>query len=163
MENVSVYTDGSSKIGEDAGWASVLFIGDKKPLIFYGHLESGTNNQGELFGIIVGALLIRKAKLKECTIFTDSKYSIGVLVGRNQAIENRDLIHLGKKVISKTNISGHALSVKWVKGHSGIEGNELADKYAKYGRYKQEMLPSDAVVKYFNSTESIIEYLRRAL
>ena len=163
MIKSSVFSDGSSKIGEDAGWASVLYINENKPIIFYGHIPKGTNNQGELIGLICGALLIKKAKLKSCCVWSDSQYSIGVLIKRWNAMENQDLVHLGRRMISKIKMSGIDLSVKWVKGHSGVEGNELADKFAKYGRLKQEMLPNDAVVRYFDDVESIMNYLEGAL
>lgn len=155
---IEIHVDGSSTLNPRcAGWASVLLAEGKKPVIFYGHLEGGTNNVGELFSNIVGFSMLKMLN-KPVTLFTDSKYSKGVLSGETTAVVNFEIVELGKSVLSQ--IPKCNLSYKWEKGHSGIFGNDLADKFAKMGRNKKEILfTPDYVVKYFESRKSVEEYI----
>ena len=106
--------------------------------IFGGQLDT-TNNQMELSAAIEGL-----AALKEpCSVelFTDSKY---VMDGITQWIQNwkkNNWRTAAKKDVKNKElwqkldqlISQHRVQWHWVKGHSGDEGNEIADLLANKG------------------------------
>jgi len=79
------------------------------------------------------------ANLRNITIFSDSQYSIDCVTKwaygwkskswtkKGGEIKNLDII---KKSHELYDIIKNKITVKHVKGHSGIEGNELADRMA---------------------------------
>lgn len=162
---VEIFTDGSSsqKPFKFAGWAATLLIEGQKPIIYYGYLgEGSTNNQGELLGVMVGVWLYKAYKKPEgVELNTDSQYSIGVLRKGNNYFTNENIIELGKELLKEIPYS--KLPIKWVKGHSGVFGNELADKFAGYGKKQTKIKSNDYVTRYFESKEEILDFLQRGL
>lgn len=163
MQILEFFSDGSSDNikAKNAGWASVFIPEGRKPLILYGHLETpATNNHGELIGIIGCAYLLKKMELSTqkrfCSkITSDSEYAIGCLDPQSNWMpsKNQDIIHPGNLLL---NSCSSIISFKWVKGHKGIEGNELADKFSRFGRLQQVMNDPRYVTKYFNSKAEIM-------
>lgn len=160
--DIEIYSDGSShfKPIKEAGWATAVLQPDQDPIVYYGYLEGGTNNTGEMLGIMVGACIAKRIK-GHTTILSDSEYAIGVLSGQKHAASNLELVSLGKSLLQSVS-HGKIKELKWVKGHSGVYGNELADKYAKYGRDQKIMTPNDMKVKYFPDTEAVINFIKGA-
>lgn len=168
MSTLNFFCDGSSdnrvKI---AGWSAIFMPESGKPSVWYGHLEHpSTNNHGELLGIMASfsmGLLFQNSIQKpihKLLITSDSQYAIGSLdpaSGWNGA-KNLDLIGLGMETRSKIHAN---IELKWVKGHKGNEGNELADKFAGYGR-KKFIVTNDPRynVRYFESKVSIVDQIR---
>ena len=132
----------------------------KQPIIYYGHLEGGTNNTGELIGVIVGGALAKRVP-DSLVLKSDSEYALGVLTKGWSINTNISLIQLGKGLLKTLN-RGKISEFKWVKGHSNIYGNELADKYAKYGRDRQAMRPTDMQVRYFANTDEVLKFIEGA-
>lgn len=164
MKYIEIYTDGSSINKEKiAGWSTCVMLPDGKRIIYYGHLSPGTNNTGELYGIVVG-LAIAKRLHGRVRINTDSEYSKGVLFDGNQAISNKEIVSIGKRMRNRFRSGTHPVC-RWVKGHSGVEGNELADKYAKYGRDQQKMRSPDSETQilYMGSELRLRKFLEEAL
>ena len=163
----SFYSDGSSdNVREkNAGWSSVLWpiVEWQKPIIWYGHLEPvSTNNHGELLGIMGCAGMLKtlggKYPYSAVDLTSDSEYAIGCLRLDSawDPIKNRDLIDLGRLLLNNLEVS---INFHWVKGHKGNPGNELADKFAGYGRKK--MVVNDPRYKsvYFGSKQEIVDRL----
>jgi len=139
MKQVIMYTDGACRGNPGpGGWGALIkFEGSSKEM-FGGKLDS-TNNQMELSAAIEGL-----AALKEpCNVdlFTDSKY---VMDGITQWIHNWKKNHwrtAAKKDVKNKElwqrldelINFHLVQWHWVKGHSGDEGNEMADLLANKG------------------------------
>ena len=139
MKQVIIYTDGACRGNPGpGGWGALIkFEGSSKEM-FGGKLDS-TNNQMELSAAIEGL-----AALKEpCNVdlFTDSKY---VMDGITQWIHNWKKNHwrtAAKKDVKNKElwqrldelINFHLVQWHWVKGHSGDEGNEMADLLANKG------------------------------
>jgi ribonuclease HI len=148
MKNeVIIYTDGACKGNPGiGGWGAVLKYKDKNKKI-YGYQDNTTNNRMELTAAIK-ALDILKEK-SQVVLYTDSKY---VMNGITLWIDGWKKNHWktsSKKIVKNIDLwklvdslnSFHIVEWKWVKGHSGNTGNEIADELAnlailEYGEKK---------------------------
>lgn len=136
MKEITLYTDGAclSNPGK-GGWAAILSYGTVVKELS-GNDPETTNNRMEMKGIIEGLRALKEPC--SVTVFSDSQYIVnnirGVhiwrqrnwrLKGSNKPVKNRDL---WEELDSLCRI--HSVTFKWVKGHSGIPGNERADVLA---------------------------------
>lgn len=125
------YCDGSGTTGDKpAGIGCYINRVVDKPLFFAENIGPGTNNRAELCAIW-RALRTFPDVSQKLLIRTDSEYAIGSLTKDWARNKNEELI---------TNIRldlGHRrgnVRFEHVDGHSGVEGNEVADKLAAIGR-----------------------------
>ena len=136
---VVIYTDGACRGNPGpGGWGvSLRYNGTKKSL--YGGDEQTTNNRMELMAAIQGLESLKRS----CSInlYTDSKY---VLEGVTKWMVNwkkRNWTTAAKKPVKNVElwkrldaaVDNHDINWVWVKGHSGDEGNEMADALANQG------------------------------
>lgn len=136
-----IYCDGacSNNPGE-AGSGLALYDGSDLPKLFYGRYEKmGTNNTAELDAFYKALLLASESRAKEIIIFSDSKYSIDCITKwaygwknkgwskKGGEIKNLEIIKLSHTLYESIK---DKIEVKHVKGHAGVEGNELADRMA---------------------------------
>lgn len=138
-EPVVIYTDGACRGNPGpGGWGVVLsYKGATKEL--YGGEKETTNNRMELTAVI-NAL---EALTKPCAVqlHSDSKY---VLQGITEWLENWK--KRGWKTANKSAVKNedlwrrldaakerHEIEWLWVKGHSGNNGNDRADRLANLG------------------------------
>ena len=139
MKQVIMYTDGACRGNPGpGGWGALITYEGSTKEVFGGQLDV-TNNKMELSAAIEGL-----AALKEpCKVdlFTDSKY---VMDGITQWIHNwkkNNWRTAAKKDVKNKElwqkldelINFHLVQWHWVKGHSGDEGNEMADLLANKG------------------------------
>ena len=139
MKQVIMYTDGACRGNPGpGGWGVLLkFNGTQKEI--FGGSSSTTNNKMELKAAIEGLRLLTEP----CSInsYTDSKY---VMDGITQWINNwkkNDWKTSAKKDVKNKELwqeldnlmDYHDVKLHWVKGHSGDEGNEMADMLANKG------------------------------
>ena len=133
---VVIYTDGACRGNPGpGGWGVILSYRDRDKTL-NGFDPETTNNRMELTAAIEGL----RALSRSCDIdlYTDSKY---VIQGINEWIENWK--SNGWKTAAKRPVKNvdlwqllhqqdkhHRVNWHWVKGHTGIEGNELADALA---------------------------------
>jgi ribonuclease HI len=136
-----IYTDGAciKNPGGPGGWGYVCDVNGLPRREMCGGEPSTTNNRMELMAVI--AALESLEGSHSVTLFTDSKYVQKGISGwingwkRNgwktatgQPVKNRDLwVRLDDAA------SRHLVKFKWVKGHAGNAGNELADHLANKG------------------------------
>ena len=135
-EEINIYTDGACKGNPgQGGWGAILQYKNNIKEIS-GYAEHTTNNIMELTAVIKSLDLLKE----ECHVVltTDSNYvkngitdwinnwkSNGWRTANKQPVKNKDLWQQLDALSSK-----HHIEWKWVKGHSGNPGNELADQLA---------------------------------
>jgi ribonuclease HI len=135
IEQSAIYIDGSCQ-GTDGGWG-VVFYCNGLTIERGGAANNTTNNRMELQAAIEACQLYREVKLLtdvKLPIFTDSQYvQKGITCWINSwlrngwkggTVKNQDLWEQLLK------FNNPALDWKWVKGHSGVKGNERADLIA---------------------------------
>jgi len=140
--NISIYCDGacSGNPGR-AGSGLALYKNGEKPVLYYGnYVANGTNNIAELNALYKALLLADEMKTDEkVMILSDSKYSIDCIstwaygwkknnwTKKSGEIKNLELIKNAHNLYEQIK---DKIIIKHVKGHAGIEGNELADRMA---------------------------------
>ena len=136
MKRVSIYTDGAcSGNPGPGGWAAILvYNGTEKELS--GAESPTTNNRMELMGAIAG-LEALKSPCK-VALYTDSQYVKNGITqwihnwkkkkwktADNKPVKNIDLWKRLDEAAGRHDMEWH-----WVKGHSGHDYNERADRLA---------------------------------
>jgi len=129
-----VFTDGACQGNPGpAGAGAVVKLADGRVLEDSRALGIATNNVGELTAVDMALDLLEGAgvaKEAEIALFTDSKYTLGVLTQGWKAKANRELIlGLRERLASWPNFE-----IQWVAGHVGLPENERADALAVQGR-----------------------------
>jgi len=136
LKFIEIFTDGACKGNPGiGGWGAILIYKDHKKEIC-GCCKNTTNNIMELTAVIKAL-----DSLKEpCHVIltTDSNYvkdgitnwihnwkSNGWRTANKKPVKNKELWEQLDNQKSK-----HHIEWKWVKGHSGHPGNEMADKLA---------------------------------
>lgn len=139
MKKIIMYSDGACRGNPGpGGWGAVLRFGEHEKKLHGGNRET-TNNRMELTAAIEGLNALNETCAVQ--LYTDSQYvRKGVLewlegwkkrgwkTAAKQPVKNKDLWQLLDEAIQRHEITWH-----WVKGHSGNEGNELADELANLG------------------------------
>jgi len=134
-----MFTDGACRGNPGpGGWGAILRFGKVEKELKGGEPET-TNNRMELTAAIE-ALNALKGRRK-VTLHTDSKYVMdgitewmpnwkkrGWKTAAKKPVKNQDLWVALDEAISR-----HDIEWRWVKGHNGTPGNELADELANRG------------------------------
>lgn len=121
-----IYTDGAySQSRNRGGYAFVVNENDKFVKKYYRGINDATNQQTEMLAVISAfRYLLKHSQIPEVTIITDSMYVVGTTTKNWKINANKELwalyFNLYDQVKDKVNF-------KHVRGHQGIEGNELAD------------------------------------
>jgi len=144
IEHIRIYCDGAcSGNPGNAGSGLAIYSNKKNPVLLYGaYEEEGTNNIAEL-NALHQALIIASQTSSEniISIFSDSKYAIDCISTwayswkkngwskKGGEIKNLELIQETHFLYEKLK---NKIEIIHVRGHKGIEGNELADRMAVY-------------------------------
>lgn len=156
---LNIYTDGSARdvpnkdgIKErHAGWGFWGHLADdvNKDLYGYGPIgKDGTNNQGELKAAVMPINIAVGLGCKKLNLFMDSSYvkdgaeknivkwmKNGWKTKVGEPVKNqqywKDFVQADKRAQK----AGMEITYTWVKGHSGVDGNERADAFAVKGAY----------------------------
>ncbi len=138
---LTIYCDGACKNNPgEAGSGIAVYNDNEKPILYYGnYVIQGTNNIAELNALNKALQIASDSNTDNITIYSDSKYSIECVTiwsygwksngwtKKGGEIKNLDLI---QKIHNLYDNIKDKITIKHVKGHSGIEGNELADRMA---------------------------------
>ena len=142
INSLEIYCDGAclDNPGKSGSGLSIYHNGNKKPMLLYGeYVEFGTNNTAELNALYKALIIASESKATDIIIFSDSKYSIDCVTKwaygwksnswtkKGGEIKNLDIIKLSHILYEKIK---DKITINHVKGHSGVEGNELADRMA---------------------------------
>ena len=137
-KSINIYTDGAcSGNPGPGGWAAILEFGPHRKELS-GYMAGTTNNRMELFAAISGL-----GALKEpCNVrlYSDSNYLVqafndhwienwkknGWRTAAKKPVLNQDLWIELDGLYNQLDIEW-----KWVKGHAGVEYNEICDQLCK--------------------------------
>ena len=137
--SVEIYTDGACRGNPGpGGWGAVLIAGKHRKTLHGGEPET-TNNRMELMAAIEALNALKGSS--QVVLHTDSKYVMhgitewmanwkkrGWKTAAKKPVKNQDLWQALDEAIAR-----HDIQWKWVKGHSGNDGNEQADALANLG------------------------------
>ena len=136
MSTVEIYTDGACRGNPGpGGWGATLEMGEHFRELS-GAEAMTTNNRMELMAVIAALeALKRPVPIK---LYTDSEYvrrgitewlkswtARGWKTADRKPVKNQDLWGRLDAIASRHEIEWH-----WVKGHSGVPGNERVDRLA---------------------------------
>lgn len=137
MKHIEIYADGACRSNPGpGGWAALLISGDHRKEIS-GSEKLTTNNRMELLAAINGVEALKKPGTT-ARVYTDSQYVIkgisewvagwkkrGWKTADKKPVKNQDLWERLDAAAQQHNLEWH-----WVRGHSGVEGNERVDQLA---------------------------------
>jgi len=133
---VILYSDGACRGNPGpGGWGVYLQYADSSKTL-YGFEKNTTNNRMEMTAVIEGLKALKRSC--DIDINTDSKYVLqgitewmpgwkknGWKTAARKPVKNVDLWQQIDQQVSRHKVNWH-----WVKGHSGVPGNEMADQLA---------------------------------
>ncbi len=138
-EIIEIYTDGACRGNPGpGGWGALLISGERRKTLRGGEPET-TNNRMELMAAIEALNALNGPR--QVLLHTDSKYVMdginnwmpnwkkrGWKTSARKPVKNQDLWQLLDEAIAR-----HEIEWRWVRGHTGVPGNEEADALANLG------------------------------
>ena len=136
MKSVEIYTDGACRGNPGpGGWGATLESGEHFRELSGAEADT-TNNRMELTAVIRALEALKRRAV--VTVHTDSEY---VRRGITEWLPNwkaRDWKTADRKPVKNRDLwerldelaAGHDIDWRWVKGHSGVPGNERVDALA---------------------------------
>jgi ribonuclease HI len=133
--DVKIYTDGSGMEGKIGAAAALYRGGEVKAKLHYklGSQKHHMVYEGEAIGAVLGAKLVAEQwGIRSATFCIDNQATIKAtqLTKPNPGHYIIDALHENFKALKKKHPSIN-ITIRWMPGHEGIEGNENADEEAK--------------------------------
>lgn len=139
QRNLIAYCDGASRKDGRGGWGYAVYENQYEIRYDFGGETNTTNNRMELMAAI--RCLRSFPTGTALTLYSDSKYVVdGILdhmdmwlmtnwrTGGNKPVKNQDLW----EALALQDVN-RVVDWRWVKGHTGVVGNERADQLAGMG------------------------------
>lgn len=124
---IVIYTDGACSGNPGPAGVGVYVMRPDSTLEISEYIGSGTNNIAELTAILRALEQITEEEQeRRIHLYTDSGWSLGVLIGGWKAKTNLELIEAIKAQMERV----PNLELLKIKGHAGHPGNEEADRLA---------------------------------
>ena len=136
---VEIYTDGACRGNPGPGGWGVLLRSGKHEKTLHGGERDTTNNRMELVAAIEGLGALKRPS--KVVLYTDSKYVMDGITSWLANWKKRGWKTAAKKPVKNQDLwqaldaetGRHDIRWVWVKGHSGHDGNEEADRLANLG------------------------------
>ena len=129
LPGVRIYTDGSKNVNTGAAFAAYDEASGSEPIwqgqTFLG--EKASVFQAEVYAIEGAANYAATLEQDTVTIFSDSQSAIRAVSGH---LAKSRTVFNAVKALNKLSRNKH-VCIRWIEGHEGYDGNELADKLAK--------------------------------
>lgn len=136
---IEIYTDGACRGNPGpGGWGALLIAGKHEKTLHGGELDT-TNNRMEMMAAIEALNALKSSS--NVILHTDSKYVMqgitdwmvnwkkrGWKTAARKPVKNKDLWQALDEAVQR-----HTIDWRWVKGHDGNHGNEMADELANKG------------------------------
>jgi len=161
LNSLIIFTDGACTGNPGpGGWASILAYPEGRVVELGGGNPETTNNRMEIVGALRALASLDEAPSKVIFLYTDSTYVIrgitqwiygwknkGWRNAQGEEVSNRDLWEeLLRHVIR---LKPAKIEWKYVRGHSGVPGNERCDQIAvAYANKKKIKLYDGPLLKY---------------
>lgn len=136
MSTVTIYTDGACRGNPGPGGWGVLMMTRGKEKTLSGAEPETTNNRMEIRAAIEALSALKRGC--KVVLYTDSRYvkdginewlpnwkARGWKTSNRKPVKNEDLWRELDRVVAQ-----HEIDWRWVRGHSGVHGNERADELA---------------------------------
>jgi ribonuclease HI len=133
---VEIYTDGGCRGNPGiGGWGAILTMGEHQKKI-KGSATDTTNNRMELTAAIEALNALKKPC--EVILHTDSTYVKNGITSWLANWKRNNWKTAAKKPVKNADLwqaldsasKRHQIDWRWVKGHAGVAGNEIADQLA---------------------------------
>ena len=166
MSKILIYTDGSARPNPGSGgWGFCCIVNEEEEYHGYGAAGNYVSNNTAEFRAVLEAIQFAVDKeMSHVEIHTDSKNTQRVFRhireyhNRNYhrmdgtPLKNVDLYKRLYGLITDNDIK---VDVLWVKGHSGVYGNEVADKLADRGVFCQGAGDYSVHIDYLNKNKVV--------
>lgn len=142
MKTIVIYSDGAcSGNPGPGGWGSIVGLPDQTVVELGGGERQTTNNQMELYALIAGLEYVRYIPCDQILCYSDSAYVLNGVTKWIKGWSFRGWKNAeGKEVANKeywqrvqdllTHFPNKKIKWSYVRGHSGINGNERCDEIA---------------------------------
>ncbi len=136
MTRVEIYSDGACRGNPGpGGWAATLQYGEHLRELSGAEAQT-TNNRMELTAVISALEALKRPM--SVLVYTDSEYVRRGITEWLRAWKARDWRTADKKPVKNRDLwerldaaaARHEVEWRWVKGHSGVPGNERVDALA---------------------------------
>lgn len=144
---INIYTDGSATYRANSVGYSFVVVNNKNEIlkVSRGKISVGKKKKNlsalyaETTAVLKAVEYCLKEQLDNIRIYTDNLYIFKAVKGYDKCLNPvlHAFINQLKILVSNHFYNGYHIDICYVKGHSGVIENELADFFAKNSRKKQ--------------------------